>query len=392
MQPNRPDNPALDTWQKLRVDSAAARRWDWCALLRLVQAAYPDRKAIGFETNPEREYLRLGQRPHLNVPPVEIADVAVEGPAERGNPAAARTQKDFLWSFHFGMFGPRGPLPLHLTELALHLQREDDRALSAFCDLFHHRFQSFFFRAWAAGRREVDWDRRMGAGASSETPSECDRFVASLLGFGLESMRSADRVSDEAKIYYSGRLIQRPRNCSGIEAILTDFFGVQFKVRPFLQRRVEIPQQAQWRLGEPSEVNGRLGFTTVVGTHIIDHQSAFRIRVGPVNFEQFCKLLPGSSGFERLHDWVLFYFGLQTEGNRDANLLPAWDVRLVLDRSEVPSFRLNGSAKLGWTSWMFGEPPRSVSAVPYDEELPSAQKRHRYVDDLILSPSVTKAE
>ena len=356
-------------------------------LLRFAQAAHPDRRPIGCEIDAEKEYVRLGQKPHLHVPPLEIASLANEGPLEPGHPGAVSSRKDFLWSFHFGLFGPRGPLPVHLTEWALRRQQEGDYALSAFCDLLHHRFQSFFFRAWAAGRKEVDWDRRGPADADNEgNPTQWDRFIASLLGFGLQSMRTADHIPDESKLYYSGRLIERARSSSGIEAILTDFFGVPFKVWPFLRRRTEIPTQAQWRLGEDSEIDGRLGFTTVLGTHMVDCQNAFRIRVGPLKFEQFCKLLPGSSGFERLQDWVRFYFGIEAESSRSTNLPAAWDLRLVLERNEVPPSRLDGTTRLGWTSWLFSEGPKSVAPLPYDEEMPAAQKKHRYVDDLILSP------
>lgn len=40
----------------------------------------------------------------------------------------------------FGLFGPNGPLPVHMTEYARErIYHHQDTSLSAFADLFHHR-------------------------------------------------------------------------------------------------------------------------------------------------------------------------------------------------------------------------------------------------------------
>ena len=77
----------------------------------------------------------------------------------------------------FGLLGPNGPLPLHLTEYARdRLRHHGDRTLVRFLDLFHHRLALLFYRAWAEARPTVQHDR----------PDE-DRFatyVGSLAGYG----------------------------------------------------------------------------------------------------------------------------------------------------------------------------------------------------------------
>ena len=60
----------------------------------------------------------------------------------------------------FGLLGPNGPLPLHLTEYARdRLRNSDDPTMARFLDLFHHRMLLFFYRAWAAGQPTVSRDR-----------------------------------------------------------------------------------------------------------------------------------------------------------------------------------------------------------------------------------------
>ena len=50
----------------------------------------------------------------------------------------------------FGVFGPNGALPLHLTEVAYSREHQaDDPAFSDFVNAFQHRFASLFYRAWA---------------------------------------------------------------------------------------------------------------------------------------------------------------------------------------------------------------------------------------------------
>ena len=48
----------------------------------------------------------------------------------------------------FGLFGPNGPLPVHMTEYARErIYHHQDTSLSAFADLFHHRLALLFYRA-----------------------------------------------------------------------------------------------------------------------------------------------------------------------------------------------------------------------------------------------------
>ncbi|MGV8763016.1 type VI secretion system baseplate subunit TssG, partial [Pseudomonas aeruginosa] len=61
-----------------------------------------------------------------------------------------------LDQFFFGLTGPNGPLPLHLTEYARERQRNvNDATFKRFMDVFHHRLLTLFYRAWAEARRPV---------------------------------------------------------------------------------------------------------------------------------------------------------------------------------------------------------------------------------------------
>ena len=78
--------------------------------------------------------MRLGQLPHLRFPPGDIAGF---------EPRRCRAAR--LRTYVFGLFGPHGPLPLHVTAHARErARREQDPTLADFCDVFHHRMLSLF--------------------------------------------------------------------------------------------------------------------------------------------------------------------------------------------------------------------------------------------------------
>ena len=76
-----------------------------------------------------------------------------------GRPRAGSRPARLLVHF-FGLFGPNGPLPLHLTEYARDRRRNHaTRPSRASLDLFHHRLLSLFYRAWANAQPTVSLDR-----------------------------------------------------------------------------------------------------------------------------------------------------------------------------------------------------------------------------------------
>ena len=58
----------------------------------------------------------------------------------------------------FGLFGPNGPLPVHMTEYARErIHHHQDHSLSAFADLFHHRLTLLFYRAGRTRSLPFHW-------------------------------------------------------------------------------------------------------------------------------------------------------------------------------------------------------------------------------------------
>jgi type VI secretion system protein ImpH len=118
--------------------------------LRRIECAHPDKPRLGVSLRPVDDAVRLTQEPSLAFAPSTLASFR----PRRGNDASR------LGVYFFGMFGPNGPLPLHLSEYARdRLRNSDDPTFSEFLDIFHHRMLSLFYRAWANAQPAVNFDR-----------------------------------------------------------------------------------------------------------------------------------------------------------------------------------------------------------------------------------------
>jgi type VI secretion system protein ImpH len=243
-----------------------------------------------------------------------------------------------LWVNFFGLLGPNGPLPLHLTEYARERElHHNDRTFGAFLNVFHHRLISLFFRAWADNQKALDLDR-----------PEDQRFAAylgSFFGMGMDSLRNRDALPDRAKLYFSGRMASQTRNAEGLEAILDDYFGIRAEIQTFVGRWMKLPEDSLCQLGA-SPQTGRLGINALVGSRIWECQLNCRIQMGPMKFADYERLLPSGSAFKQLQCWVRNYAG-------DSYY---WDVKLVLARDEIPAVSLGRSGRLGWTTWLKTRP------------------------------------
>jgi type VI secretion system protein ImpH len=310
--------------------------FDFFAALRLLQSYFPSQPRIGHSWSLAQDPIRLAQSPALDFAPATIEAL------HRKHPAHAPV----LYCRHFGLFGPNGPLPLPYTDFARErILHHGDPTFAAFCNIFHHRLLSFFFRAWADGQKAVDFDR---PGDQHWAP-----FAASLIGLGMDSLLDRDSVPDRAKLYFAGRLVQQTRNAEGLESIVQEFFGLRTELHTFVGRWLNLPSGSVCKLGASRET-GSLGATVILGSRLWTCQLHFRVRLGPLTLAEYERMLPyerlrryehkppTGASFRRLCDWVLLYAGEHF----------SWDVQLVLLKNDVPAVEIGRFGRLGWTTWL----------------------------------------
>jgi len=311
--------------------AATPKAFDFNRVMREIEALHSDRPRFGRSVRPAEDPIRLGQEAS-----VEFASAMLAGwdAGEDGRP-------DRLMVHFFGLFGPDGPLPLHLTEYARdRVRNERDPTFQRFADLFHHRALSFMYRAWADVRPAVSFDR----------PRD-DRFatyVGALAGLGTAAMRDRDAMPDLTKLHFAGLLSNQTRHADGLSAILTTFFTMQVRVECFVGSWLTLPVRDHTRLSSGEEA-ASLGAGALLGGRVWSRTQKFRLVFGPLSLVEYERLLPGGSSFHKLVPIVRNYAGD----------VMTWDVRFVLRRREVPDTRLGVSGRLGWTTWL--KPRRLLS-------------------------------
>jgi type VI secretion system protein ImpH len=304
-----------------------AARMDFFQILRLLENAHPDKPRIGASLRPRDDAVRFGQDPSLGFEPTAVRSYTPAGSAAR-----ARLAVNFI-----GLLGANGPLPLHLTEYARERARnQGDATMVAFLDIFHHRMVALFYRARASAEPAIGLDR-----------PDADRFadyLGSLFGIGTPALRGRDEIGDFAKLHFAGLMANARRPAAGLVAILRAYFKLPVEIEQFSGHWMTIPPDARTRIGM-AERGNRIGRSAVLGTRVWDCQHKFRLVIGPLDYDDYQRMLPGGASMRRLVDWVRSYAGTVLD----------WDVRLVLRRPEIPPLRL-GSRKLGWTTYLAGGP------------------------------------
>jgi type VI secretion system protein ImpH len=307
------------------LDAVAAEphRHDFYALMRHIEAFTPHLPLLGSSARPADEAVRLAQDVSLSFAPAPLAALI----RDERSPVPRLVQR------FFGLLGPNGPLPLHLTdfarERALH---HGDTAFARLLDTLLHRFLLLFYRAWAQGRPVHGLDR-----------PKHDRFafyVGALTGLADEASRHRDAVSDHAKLHFAGLANMQTRPAVVLESMAGALLRMPVRLEPYRGHWMTLPAEERTALRASSF--SQLGRGAVLGAHVWDRQHAFRLVIGPLTLMQYESLLPGGAALPVLVALV----------RRHLNGELAWDAQLVLAADQVPTAQPGRYGRLGYSAWL----------------------------------------
>ena len=340
------------------IDQARAEphRFEFFQLVRLLRLHYSRTGRMDLATRPHEDPLRFRSQLSLNFPASEVSDLHFEreGKVSPTGLPLSEVQVTFM-----GLVGPSGVLPRPYTELLLerHIQYRDDAA-HAFLDIFSHRMTTLFYEAWQKYKFYIEHERNGTSGF--------DRYLLNLVGLGPEAQRQKferrqSPLRRELFSYFSGLFSQKPRNALNLEVMLSFYFSLPFKVKPFAGRWLKLDASQCTQLGRK---NACLGQSAVAGNRVWDYQSCVRIELGPLALADYQRFQPGTADYCRLVELVRFYVGAEL----DFQIAP----RLKADA--VPAARLGrgGNVSLGWQGWLKRpgvdvEPSRcAVFQIPFD--------------------------
>ena len=316
-----------------------AYRFDFYQAVRLVELLRPGRTPVGHGGN-NVEPLAFQSKVGLDFPASDI--VSAEFPADEAEPV--RMTVAFM-----GLAGASGPLPTPFTELVI--QRNADRskdhfATRDFLDIFNHRLISFLYRA-----------RKKHRIALNNRPPERTEWAGWLfdlagLKFAVDERDSrrfatdnrASRQWARTLLRYSGILSNQVRSMAGLEAMLSDHFGIPVYGEQLLGRWLEIDARDRTRIGARRGANQRLGIDSVLGVRAWDQMGRMRLHLKAMKLAQLREFLPNGAAFTALARMARVHL------QQDIDI----DLRLALEPNQPSGMRLSrsGDIRLGWTSWL----------------------------------------
>jgi len=144
----------------------------------------------------------------------------------------------------------------------------------------------------------------------------------------------------------------RQRSASGLEDMLrASFPGIDVRVVQCVSRRLPVPEEQRLYLRGPRHTGPRRGDTltglgrdTCIGTSRVDSSTAFRIALGPMDYPEFRRFLPGQPDFESLGCLTRLYVQEPLD----------FDVELHLRSEQRPPLRLaqDDGSRLGQSTWI----------------------------------------
>lgn len=290
----------------------------------VLQEAFGGTRPVGTIGPVEQETILFRAGATLGFPAADIREVAAR-PAADGPAWPVEMKVTFL-----GLYGPSSPMPAFWTETILG-DADEARNPRDFLDLFDHPMIALVHRISRHYRIHMRFDRAL------EGPAP--RALMALMG-QIGGKTLAKTLDWTRLLPFAGLFAHFTRSRDTVVRIVAGYFDIPVAVEEWVARKVPIPPDQQFTLGNPEAL---LGSGTVLGESVPDVAGAVALVLGPLPLPVFEDFLPDGTKRRELR-------ALLTMILREPL---ACFVDLVLDAGEASGLVLGG-ARLGWTTWQTG--------------------------------------
>ena len=311
---------------KIKKDLSEYSDYDFFKAVRMLDSLNQDSADTGTASHPLLESIRFLQKGSLKFNPQDIEKCLYD----------SDTDSIKVLTNCFGLFGANGPMPLIFSEY-LYNFKQNNTELGKFLDIFHHRMISFFYRAWSINNQSVSYE------------SNHDHFLEyfySLMGSNYNSIKKTSALPPNSKLFFAGHLIRNYKNVETVSSILKSYFQIPVEVEENIPRWIHSSSDEHFAIGKKTNPS-QLGINTSLGKRFWDSSLSFRIVLGPMSYNKYVKLLPGTKGYARLQEWVDACSPTEVDS----------ELQFVMKASDTPKFK-KGSL-LGYTSWLYSQKPNN---------------------------------
>ena len=273
----------------------------------------------------------------------------VQGVPEKKNYRNVKSPHFRMELNFLGLYGVSSPLPSFYTEAIINIdeleddyQKTDGSPRRDFFDVFGHRFYSLLYQVWRKYRYYI----RYSTGEINKEDAFSEQLF-SLIGLGDPAIRKNSTIQWIRLLPYAGLLTMRQRSANIMQKIISHYFSVIFKrklkvvVEECVFRWVTIDASQRSCFKKKSTM--KIGESFVIGSRVKDYEGKFRVHLESLTFDEFASFLPDGQYYPALIELINFLL-----------LDPLdFDLRLTLQKSEIPPWQLGGSkqCRLGWSNW-----------------------------------------
>ena len=244
----------------------------------------------------------------------------------------------------FGLFGPNGSLPIHITEMIYERKiHQKDTLFNDFVDIFHNRLIALFYKSWR--------DAQDVTSLENEDTWKFSKYIASILG--IENQKESKRsLHHYDQFYNSSLLLNQNMPLENFRAILTNFFEADVEIEEYIGQWIDA---SAFSINLENKNQITLGQGFLVGDKIFDITQKIRLVIGPIDLQKYLKFMRGQKLANQLIEWV----GQYTRHQFD------WDVDFIVDYTTIPESSLSSGVALGLTSWLGQNNKNPVVRIKY---------------------------
>jgi type VI secretion system protein ImpH len=252
---------------------------------------------VGIVDSPDLERVAFSHDPILAYPVSDIVTMTPTDPVE------------ITLSF-LGLLGTASPLTPEWTDDVL--LGDDEGALRAFYDVFHHRIATYLFAAWKKHATEGAFDLRGGDILSTR--------LRSMAGVDAWAAADADPLPPMLALGFSDHQHGQPQTIDRevAERLLARLFP-EWRVR----LETQVSQFVTFTPAERARLGGRrskLDGGLVYGDGCEDEAGLVRIHVGPVDRATYEALMPGGAAYATLERIAARVFGATVDAEIEVHI------------------------------------------------------------------------
>jgi type VI secretion system protein ImpH len=302
-------------------------QYEFHQAIKILQILNPALERIGQGVVAQKEIATLKTHITFSPPPSDIYNL---------QPARSHKESALMTINFMGIAGHSGPLPDAYSEILIDRLRSHDHAFADFLDIFNHRLVS------VSHRIHVKYNYTLELVKPHHT--QVAHMLFAIGGITHPEAFEHSLVPARSYLKYIGYLWQQPQSVTGLRIVLSDYFNLDINIEEFIGQWLYLDDTQTTTLGTLGQMN-ILGNTAAIGDRAWTCTEKIRIHIGGLALKKYAELFPGGALNKKISLFVHEYMGDQCH----------FDLSVELNQRDIPYTKLDGTAHLGWTSWLKDE-------------------------------------